>query len=93
MNRHPTARNGALASCHITVPFALELARSGYEDGEWRIWWGELHSTVLNTHHKRVFDLLLWDELRHPDRPLGLALRRWIADGTGAKASVASKKR
>jgi hypothetical protein len=64
-----------LASCHIIVPFGLELARLGYEDGDWRIWWGELHSTVLDIRHKRVFDLLLWDELEHPERPLELAVR------------------
>jgi hypothetical protein len=75
-----------LASCHIIAPFGLELARLGYEDGDWRIWWGELHSTVLDRCHKRVFDLLLWDELKHSVRPLGLALRHRIAAGTGAKA-------
>ena len=70
-----------------------ELARLGYEDGDWSIWWGELHSTVLDVRHKRVFDLLLWDERKHPERQLELALRRWMgcrdwsdSFGSGPKA-------
>jgi hypothetical protein len=82
-----------LASCHIIVPFGLELARLGYAEGDWRILWGKLHSTVLDMRHKRVFDLLLWDELEHPERSLGLALRCRIVAGAGAEAQAADKKR
>jgi len=65
-----------LASCHIIAPFALELASLGYQDGDWRIWWGELHSTVLDMRYKRVFDLLLWDEQERAEHPLEFALRK-----------------
>ena len=67
-------------SCHDMAPFNLALACSAYPDGEWTIVYGELHSTVVDTRYKRVFDLLLWNYLEFDgEHPFAFALQEEAA--------------